>query len=203
LSISKPLARRDKELGEEPTQGECQEPWNRGYAEKRASEDSGNDKSKIGYANARSTQRGVGCSSNDAGDGPVPAESPKIGRKLATKTYKRGKKGENSNIKGDKWFVDLKDRWAACAMVDPDWGKSKTKGHDLWYENPPTIDWNKLQGTVMGLNMQGWGEELDRSLLWGMLSRTKTMVAVISDHRLTRPNMNKIDIEMASHWAGA
>jgi len=88
-------------------------------------------------------------------------------------------------------------------MVDPDWGESKTKGHGLWYENPPTVDWNKLQGTVMGLNMQGWGEELDRNLLWGMLSRTKRMVAVISDHRLTRSNMHKIEIEMASHWAGS
>jgi len=53
---------------------------------------------------------------------------------------------------------------------------------------------------MMSINMQGWGEPHQRSLVWQMLARTKTMAAVIVDHR--QYNQNNVEMEMVDRWTG-
>jgi len=90
------------------------------------------------------SQLGTACSSNDAGDSPET-------------TGKRGKQKRPSSTRGDERFAPMLHRWAKCNKSQtPITGE--TKGHDLWHNNPPNIEWKSIIGSMMSINMQGWGE---------------------------------------------
>jgi len=55
-------------------------------------------------------------------------------------------------------------------------------------------------GSMMSLNMQGWGLDVERATLWSMLARTKTMIIVLIDHR--QKNTRTIEFELKDHWTG-
>ena len=74
--------------------------------------------------------------------------------------------------------------------------------HDLWYKNEPNIQWNKFHSNLISLNMAGWGDELDRKILWTNMARTKTMVAVIVDHRRTTQQLKSMEFEAEETWLG-
>ena len=149
---------------------------------------------KPGMKPKSSTQRGVECSSNDAGDGPRGEKERK------RENGRRGKQNKNKQEKGNREFAPLLTRWAG-SMFDDEWESTYTQGHDLWHKPVAEIEWENIEGAIMSLNMGGWGEELERKTLWNMLARTKTMVAIIIDHRQTKTE--GIEYEMRTQWTGA
>jgi len=69
---------------------------------------------KPGVKPKSSTQRGVECSSNDAGDGPRGEKERK------RENGRRGKQNKNKQEKGNKEFAPLLTRWAG-SMFDEEW----------------------------------------------------------------------------------
>ena len=102
-------------------------------------------------------------------------------------------------MRGDELFAPMLHRWAKCNKSQtPITGE--TKGHDLWHNSPPNIEWKSIIGSMMSINMQGWGEPHQRNLPWQMLARTKTLAAVIIDHR--QYNHSNVEMEMVDRWTG-
>ena len=93
--------------------------------------------------------------------------------------------------------------WSKCKQLEEQLGKLHTIGSDLWYKNPPAIKWKNLQGLIVGLNMRGWGDQNKRAMLWNMLARTHTMIAVLTDHRQhTNAQRKQMEEEIARGWTG-
>ena len=81
-------------------------------------------------------------------------------------------------------------------------GEENTIGHDLWYENETSLIWTKLQNSIISLNMAAWGTDLDRWILWKNMARTKTMVAVLQDHRRTYQQQHNMQYEVEETLLG-
>ena len=77
--------------------------------------------------------------------------------------------------------------WGRDNKTAKDLAEVNVVGTDLWYRQPPTVDWLNLQGLVVSLNMRGWGNEEGREGVWSAMARTKTMIAILVDHRQHTP----------------
>ena len=71
-------------------------------------------------------------------------------------------------------------------------GKILTMGDDLRYGKKEKITWDNLQGTVVSINMNGWGKDMNRRTLWEMMNEANTMIAVIVDHRRRKQQIGTI-----------
>ena len=126
------------------------------------------------------------------------------GEKPATKPGKwQGRANKNSTEKGDIYWQPTLHMWSKCTQLEKQLGKLHTIGSDLWYKNPPAIKWKNLQGLIVGLNMRGWGDQNKRAMLWNMLARTHTMIAVLTDHRQhTNTQRKQMEEEITRGWTG-
>ena len=128
----------------------------------------------------------------------------------ATKGYRgegppdrRGKKRQNSTVRGDKRYFNTLKMWGNIPKtIMREIGEENTVGHDLWYENEASLTWNKLQNNVVSLNMAGWGQDLERRMLLANLAKTKTMVVVLQDHRRTTQQIQNMQYEIEETWLG-
>jgi len=118
-------------------------------------------------------------------------------------TNRRGKKQECTTDRGDKrWFNSLKT-WGGIPTIHlRSVGQENTEGHDLWYENKPSIKWTNLQSNIVSINMAGWGEQLDRKVIWANMAKTRTVAAVLVDHRRNSEQQGSMEYEIEETWLG-
>jgi len=161
----------------------------------RAKPDNNTPKKTKRSKNTRSTQLGPECSSNDAGDGPTETTQTQT-RKQRTGT--KGRQQQPSTVRGDEFFKPLLGRWAKIRQTAH--LAMQTTGHDLWYEKPPDVNWHDLTGNLMCINMQGWGKQTERSSLWQLFARSKTMIVALIDHR--QRNEKNVEFELTDQWTG-
>ena len=115
----------------------------------------------------------------------------------------QGKARKNSTEKGDIYWQPTLHMWNKCQQLEKQLGQLHTIGSDLWYENPPAIEWKNLQRLIVGLNMRGWGDRTTREMLWNTLTRTRTMIAVLIDHRQhTNTQRKQMEEEITRGWTG-
>ena len=116
---------------------------------------------------------------------------------------RRGEKSASSVERGDaRWQSNLV-LWGNEEHTTRTLAEINVIGSDLWYKQPPEVTWEKLQGLVVSLNMRGWGTEDSREIIWNTLARTKTMIAVLVDHRQhTHRQRRRMETEIATGWVG-
>ena len=117
---------------------------------------------------------------------------------------RRGKKNKSSTERGDEHWQSTLDLWGRDNKTAKDLAEVNVVGTDLWYRQPPTVDWLNLQGLVVSLNMRGWGNEEGREGVWSAMARTKTMIAILVDHRQhTNRQRRRMETEIAEGWVGS
>ena len=118
-------------------------------------------------------------------------------------TDRRGKSKSASTARGDvKWEPTLKLWTGMNNKTKKATGEMHTVGHDLWYKAPPKLQWDRLKGSIMGLNMAGWGESLDRMTLWSHMAACRTMIMVLYDHRRQECQRLNMQNEIEIGWTG-
>ena len=50
--------------------------------------------------------------------------------------------------------------------------------------------------------MAGWGEQLDRKVLWANMAKTRTVAAVLVDHRRNSEQQGSMEYEIEETWLG-
>ena len=116
---------------------------------------------------------------------------------------RRGKKSASSVERGDARWQNNMALWGNDEITTSTLAEINVVGSDLWYKQPPEVTWEKLQGLVVSLNMRGWGTEDSREVIWSTLARTKTMIAVLVDHRQhTNRQRRRMETEIAAGWVG-
>jgi hypothetical protein len=78
--------------------------------------------------------------------------------------------------------------------------------HDLFYGERPKTDWNKVQGNITCLNMNGWtgdDKEVKRTALFAHLADTGTLVFGLIDHRRTTAEIKSAEYEIETLWTGS
>ena len=104
------------------------------------------------------------------------------------RTGQRGKQQIAMTTRGDKQFAATLEQWG---IMNDEWkkqlGKLSVTGHDLWYRQRPPPDWSNLQGSMLVLNMGGWGQDdrEHRLTLWKQLAYARTLIFILVDHRRT------------------
>ena len=96
--------------------------------------------------------------------------------------------------------MDSNEYWAETPKhIENKLIETTTIGHNIW-KKAENKDINK--GKIVSLNMQGWGANIERRLLWNQLTYMKAMIVVLIDHRRTQTQLKGIEAEARINWTG-
>ena len=164
-----------------------------------------------GPRDTRSAQLGKRSRAQYTGDGPGGIE-PEQDQHKENERHEpnaemiEGRMGtiqQPSTARGDEKYKASLTQWAEPTMIHQ-LGEIAVSGHDLWYQQQEPLTWENLQGTVMALNMDGWGdiEDTNRINLFNQMAKSHTLIAILVDHRKMRSQQETIQNEMEAHWTG-
>ena len=64
------------------------------------------------------------------------------------------------------------------------------------------MSWSKVRGKITAINLAGWGDFVNRQVMWKRLAYNKTMIMIIIDHKITENGRINMQNEIELGWMG-